>query len=163
MEVGRGEALCRIIASPLLRCCQGNRERKQSSLKLFAIWISFSCLLSIQILESIHNGVPWLLHSNIFKHAKGSCILQIPPKRLSKLPWRVDIVLTGIVLKDDVIIFHWSFHKSIRREEKFDTCPSDLIYQKKKKKPTRFHFNRVFQAEKYSSNMCKENFNMFWQ
>ena len=124
---GGGGGLWAIITSPSLRCCQGDRERKQSSLKLFAIWISFSCLLSIQILESIHNGVPWLLHSNIFKHAKGSCILQIPPKRLSKLPWRVDIILTGIVLKDDVIIFHWSFHGSIRREEKFDTCPSDLI------------------------------------
>lgn len=115
------------IMSPSVRLCQGKWQRKQSSSKLFTIWISFSCLLSIRILESIHNGVPWLLHSDILKHAKGSCILQIPPRRLSKLPWRVDTVLTGIVLKDDVIIFHWSFHKSIRREEKFNTCPSDLI------------------------------------
>lgn len=59
-----------IITSPSVRCCQGNWERKQSSLKLFAIWISFSCLLSIQILEYIHNGVPWLLHSNIFSTQK---------------------------------------------------------------------------------------------
>lgn len=116
-----------IITSPSVRCCQGNWERKQSSLKLFAVRISFSRLLSIQILESIHNGVSRLLHGIIFKCAKGSGILQIPPKRLSKLPRRVDIVLTGIVLKDDAIIFHWSFHKSIRRKEKFDTCPSDLI------------------------------------
>lgn len=128
-----GVGAARTPHSALSESCQGNRERKQSSLKLFAIWISVSCLLSIQILESIHNGVPWLLHSNTFKHAKGSYILQIPPKRLSKLPWRVDIVLTGIVLKDDVIIFHWSFHKSIRREGKFDTCPSWILFSKKKK------------------------------
>lgn len=48
-------------------------------------------------------------------------------KRLSKLPQRFDIVLTGIVLKDDVIIFHWPFHKSVRKGEKSNTCPSDLI------------------------------------
>lgn len=120
--------------SPSVRLRRGNWHRKQSLSGLFAIWIFFRCLLSIKILESICNGVHRLLHSNVFKHAKGSCILQIPPKRLSKLPWRVDIALTEIVLNYDVIIFHWSFHKVLRGKKNLTPVPRILFSKKKGKK-----------------------------
>lgn len=64
----------------------GKLKRKQSSLKPFAVWIFCGSYYPSEYLSPYIMEFLGSCDSDHFKHAKGRCIAQIPPKRSRKLP-----------------------------------------------------------------------------
>lgn len=132
-----------------------------------ALWFWISCVLQIWIFDSKQSRVHLLLQSDTLKYGSEKRYLaNLTLRKVIRIAlkgWPSSQCCSEIGNYVGLVIWQKYSNSNNFGGQERGWWQEHLSLGSYLENATRFYFNGVFQAEKYGSNMCKGNFNMFWQ